>query len=246
MSVQLQERVEQVQSAATNGVVTNGHVLIPPLESGDRLSRVEFERRYHLHPKIKKAELIEGEVHVASPVHVKKHADPHFDLVTWAGVYRAATPGVKGSDNATVRLDLENEPQPDILLRLIPELGGKSYITDDDYLQGSPELIVEVAASSASYDMNKKKRIYARNGIREYIVAQAYEERVDWFVLRADGYEALQPDADGIIRSEVFPGLWLPAAAVWQGDLAKMLAVVQEGLASAEHAMFVKSLKEKA
>jgi Uma2 family endonuclease len=93
--------------------------------------------------------------------------------------------------------------------------------------------------------MNKKKRIYARNGIREYIVAQAYEERVDWFVLRADGYEALKADTNGIIRSEVFPGLWLPAAAVWQGDLAKMLAVVQEGLASAEHALYVKSLQEK-
>ena len=138
MSVQLQERVEQVQSAATNGVVTNGHVLIPPLESGDRLSRVEFERRYHLHPNIKKAELIEGEVYVASPVHVKKHADPHFDLIGWLAVYRAATPGVRGSDNATVRLDLENEPQPDILLRLIPELGGKAYITDYYYLDGAP------------------------------------------------------------------------------------------------------------
>lgn len=245
MSVQLQERVEQIQPTATNGIVTNGHSPIPPLESGDRLSRVEFERRYHLHPKIKKAELIEGEVHVTSPVHVKKHAEPHFDLIGWLAVYRAATPGVRGSDNATVRLDLENEPQPDILLRLAPELGGKSYITDDDYLQGAPELIVEVAASSASYDMNKKKRIYARNGIREYIVAQAYEECVDWFVLRADGYEALQPDANGVIRSEVFPGLWLPTAAVWQGDLTKMLAVVHEGLASAEHTMYVKSLQEK-
>ena len=245
MSVQLQERVEQVQSAATNGVVTNGHVLIPPLESGDRLSRVEFERRYHLHPNIKKAELIEGEVYVASPVHVKKHADPHFDLIGWLAVYRAATPGVRGSDNATVRLDLENEPQPDILLRLIPELGGKAYITDDDYLEGAPELVVEVAASSASYDMNKKKRIYARNGIREYIVAQAYEQRVDWFVLRDSGYEALNPDATGVIHSEIFPGLWLPTAAVWQGDLAKMLAVVYEGLASAEHALYIKSLQEK-
>jgi len=144
---------------------------------------------------------------LASPGHVKKHADPHFDLIGWLAVYRAATPGVRGSDNATVRLDLENEPQPDILLRLIPELRGKAYLTDDDYLEGAPELVVEVAASSASYDMNKKKRIYDRNGIREYIVAQAYEQRVDWFVLRTEGYEALRPDANGIIHSEVFPGL---------------------------------------
>lgn len=240
MSVHLLEQQAQDQSAATNG-----YAPLPPLESGDRLSRVEFERRYHLHPEIKKAELIEGEVYVASPVHVKKHGNPHFDLVAWAGVYRAATPGVIGSDNATVRLDLENEPQPDILLRLEPALGGKSYSTEDDYLEGAPEFVVEVAASSASYDMNKKKRMYARNGVREYLVAQAYEQRVDWFVLRPEGYEALPPDEQGVVRSEVFPGLWLATEAVWQGDLRKMLAVLQEGLASAEHADFVKFLEQK-
>lgn len=245
MSVQLHERVEQPQSTAVNGLGANGHRLLPPLESGDRLTRAEFERRYHLHPEIKKAELIEGEVYVASPVHVKKHGDPHFNLITWIGVYSASIPGVIGSDNATVRLDLENEPQPDILLRLLPEFGGKSYVTADDYLEGAPELIVEVAASSASYDMNKKKRMYARNGVREYIVAQAYEQQVDWFVLRADGYAALLPDGNGVMRSEVFPGLWLPVDAVWQGNLSKMLTVLQEGLASAEHAEFIKALEQK-
>lgn len=244
MGVQLHERAEQTQASSGKGPAVNGYEPIPPLESGDLLTRAEFERRYHLHPAIKKAELIEGEVYVASPVHVKKHADPHFDLVTWTGVYRAATPGVVGSDNATVRLDLENEPQPDILLRLAPELGGTSYVTGDDYLKGAPELVVEVAASSASYDMNKKKRIYARNGVREYIVAQAYEQRVDWFVLRSGGYEALLPDANGVIRSEVFPGLWLPVEAVWEGNLSKMLAVLQEGLASAEHDAFVEFLEQ--
>ncbi|MEZ4726465.1 MAG: Uma2 family endonuclease [Caldilineaceae bacterium] len=112
-------------------------------------------------------------------------------------------------------------------------------------MEDAPEFVVEVAAGSASYDMNKKKRMYARNGVREYLVAQAYEQRVDWFVLRAAGYEALQPDERGVIRSEVFPGLWLATDAVWQGDLRKMLAVLQEGIASAEHADFVKTLEQQ-
>lgn len=240
MSVHLLEQQAQDHPAATNG-----YVPLPPLESGDRLARVEFERRYHLYPEIKKAELIEGEVYVASPVYVKKHGNPHFDLVGWLAVYRAATPGAVGSDNATVRLDLENEPQPDILLRLEPELGGKSSITEDDYLEGAPEFVVEIAASSVSYDMNKKKRMYACNGVREYLVAQAYEQRVDWFVLRPEGYEVLPPDEKGVVRSEVFPGLWLATDAVWQGDLRKMLAVLQEGLTSAEHADFTKFLEQK-
>lgn len=50
---------------------------------------------------------------------------------------------------------------------------------------------------------------------------------------------------DIIIRSEVFPGLWLATDAVWQGNLRKMLAVLQEGIASAEHADFVNSLEQQ-
>lgn len=216
-----------------------------PLNSGDRLSRAEFERRYQAHLEIRKAELIEGVVYVSSPIRAQ-HGDPHFDVITWLGVYRAATPGLIGSDNATVRLDLENEPQPDVSLRLQPELGGRVRVTEDGYLEGPPELIVEVAASSASYDLHDKRRAYARNGVPEYLVVQTYEKRVDWFILREGVYEPLEPDHPrGILRSEIFPGLWLQPAALWAGDLAALLAVLQEGLASPEHAAFVEQLKAR-
>jgi Uma2 family endonuclease len=222
---------------------TNGYTTLPPLQSGDQLSRAEFERRYHLHREIKKAELIEGEVYVPSPVLVATHGDPHFDMILWLGVYRANTPGVRGSDNATVRLDQENEPQPDALLRLEPGVGGRSVIGSDGYLEGPPELIVEIAASSASYDLSKKKRVYARNGVLEYVVFQSYEQRVDWFVLQETVYQPLLPDADGVIRSQVFPGLWLDPAAFWAGAISRLLAVLQEGLATANHAAFVSMLE---
>jgi Uma2 family endonuclease len=214
----------------------------PPLNSGDRLSRAEFEQRYAAHPEIKKAELIEGVVYVPSPTHAKHHADPHFNLIGWLAAYCAATPGLIGSDNATVRLDFENELQPDILLRRKPEVGGQAKLTEDDYLEGPPELIVEIAASSASYDLHDKRRAYARNGVLEYLVIQSYEQRVDWFVLREGVYQTLSPDDQGRLRSEIFPGLWLQPAALWSGDLAAMLAVLQEGLATAEHAAFVDCL----
>ena len=216
--------------------------MAPPLNAGDRLTRADFQRRYQAHPEINKAELIEGIVHIPTPVHFMLHSRPHSDIIAWLGVYCAATPGVVGGDHATVRLDYENVVQPDALLRLEPALGGRSQVTEDDYLAGPPEMVVEIAASSASYDMHDKRRVYARNGVPEYLVAQAYEQRVDWFVLRDGVYEPLQPDADGILRSEVFPGLWLPMDALWAGDLAAMLATVQQGLASQEHAAFVASL----
>jgi Uma2 family endonuclease len=207
---------------------------VPPLTSGDRLSRAEFERRYHAAPDTLRAELVEGVVYVTSPIRYRQHGHPHAMVITWLGSYAAATPGVELADSATVRLDLENEVQPDALLRLE---GGRSKVGEDDYLEGAPELVVEIAASSAAYDLYDKKRAYARNGVREYVVVQVYERRIDWFVLRDAGYVAL-PTADGILRSEVFPGLWLAVDAFWANDLAQVLAVAQQGLATAEHAAF--------
>jgi Uma2 family endonuclease len=214
----------------------------PPLNPGDRLTRAEFERRYHQHPEIKKAELIEGVVYMPSPIRLDKHGSPHFDLITWLGVYRAATPGLQGADNASVRVDFENEVQPDVLLRVEK---GSSRKTADDYLEGPPELVVEIAASSVAYDLHDKRRVYARSGVREYLVFQMYERWTEWFVLREGVFERLEPDENGVIRSEVFTGLWLDTAAFWANDLAKMLATLQTGLATPEHAAFRQQLQEQ-
>ncbi|MFL5803086.1 MAG: Uma2 family endonuclease [Roseiflexaceae bacterium] len=216
---------------------------VPPLQSGDHLSRAEFERRYHAHPEVKKAELIEGVVYVALPVRHTQHGHPHFNIIGWLSFYCAFTPGVSGGDNSTTLLDLENEPQPDVLLRLDPALGGKTQVTPDGYLEGPPELIVEIAASSVSYDLHEKQRAYARNGVPEYLAIQVYEQRVDWFALHDGVYEPLAADERGIIHSEVFPGLWLQPAALWSGDLAALLATLQEGLASPQHTTFKAGLQ---
>jgi Uma2 family endonuclease len=216
----------------------------PPLTAGDRLTRPEFERIYQAHPEINRAELIEGVVYMPSPVHFTKHGLPHSYLITWLGVYCAATPGLSPGDNVTVRLDFENVVQPDAVLRLDPKLGGRSRVSKDDYLEGPPELIVEIAASSAAYDLHDKRRVYGRNGVQEYLAVQMYEQKVDWFVLREGVYATLKPDAQRVLRSEIFPGLWLNPAAIFNGDLAVMLAILQQGLASPEHSGFVARLQE--
>ena len=217
-------------------------IYLPPLENGDRLTRQEFERRYTAMPHIKKAELIEGVVYVASPVRANSHGSPHADIIGWLLVYKAATHGVYLADNTTVRLDADNEPQPDALLRIEPEVGGNSHISDDDYVEGTPELIAEIAASSASYDLNDKLNAYRRNGVQEYIVWQIYENRLDWFRLQEGRYVWLHPDEAGIIRSEIFPGLWLAVNALRERDMARVLAVLQQGLQTAEHQAFVERL----
>ena len=110
-------------------------------------------------------------------------------------------------DNGSIRLDLDNEPQPDILLMIEPERRRASRISEDDYVEEAPELVAEIAASSVSYDLGKKLHAYRRNGVREYIVWRVQDREIDWFVLRDGSYEPLAPDADGLLRSEVFPGL---------------------------------------
>jgi Uma2 family endonuclease len=181
-------------------------------------------------------------VYMGSPVRITVHASPHGSIIGWLFNYRAATPGVMLADNATLRLDQDNEPQPDALLRLEPEQGGRSYVTEDGYLAGAPELIVEIAASSASYDLHEKKRVYRRNGVPEYIVWRIYDEAIDWFRLENEEYVKVEPDAEGVIESSVFPGLRLAVTALLTGDLPRVLAEVQKGLASPEHAAFVARL----
>ena len=213
-----------------------------PLENGDRLSRCEFERRYESRPDIKKAELIEGVVYMTLAVRARSHGEPHAKIMAWLGTYYAATPGVQLCDNATVRLDLDNEVQPDALLRLEPAAGGHSSVSTKDYIEGAPELIVEVAASSAAYDLHDKLQVYRRNEVQEYVVWQVYEKRIDWFQWTENGYESLVPDSAGVVHSQIFPGLCLAVPALLQGDMAQVLAVLQKALTSTAHADFVEHL----
>jgi Uma2 family endonuclease len=216
---------------------------IPPLRHGDRLTRAEFERRYDAMPNLKKAELLEGVVYMPSPVRWKHHGKPHFHVEGWLFNYEAATPGVECGSNATTRLDLDNEPQPDALMIISPECGGQVRISADDYVEGGPELAAEISASTARIDFELKFNIYRRNGVREYIIWDTVAQTVHWFVLRGDQYERLAPNAAGVLQSEVFPRLWLDPAALIRFDSAAVVAVLQQGIATPEHAAFVARLQ---
>jgi hypothetical protein len=219
---------------------------VPLLANGDNLDRLEFERRYNAMPEVNKAELIEGVVYMPSPVRYGRHSNPHFNLITWMGMYAAATPGVAGGDNGSLRLDMENEPQPDAFLIVLPSHSGKVVIDDDDYINGGPEFVAEVSASRVSIDLNGKRRAYCRNNVLEYVVWRVEDREIDWFVLHDGQYDRLSPDPAGIYRSESLPGLWLDSAALLNGNLLAVLRVVQQGLASSEHAAFAARLQQAA
>ena len=211
----------------------------PPLENGDRLTRTEFERRYAAMPKLKKAELIEGVVYVPAALRFRSHAEPHSRIMTWLGVYQAFTPGIEIGDNPTVRLDLDNAPQPDAVLTID---GGQAKISTDDYIEGAPELIVEIAASSAAYDLYDKKRVYRRNGVREYLVWRVYDGEFDWFRLLEGEYFKLEANDRGLIHSVTFPGLWLAVDSLLSGEMPQVLEVLHQGLKTSEHQDFVQKL----
>ena len=234
---------------------------IPPLENGDRLTRPEFERRYDAMPHLKKAELINGVVYIpfiptptvlesrslmGSPVSFMRHSQPHADLMGWLSVYRGSTPGVGSGDNGSIRLDLDNMPQPDAFLLVMPAHGGLVQISEDDYVVGAPDFVAEVASSSAGYDLHAKLDLYRRHGVREYLVMRTRDRAIDWFALREGRYEPFAADEVGRYRSEVFPGLWLDPAALLRGDLAAVFEVLRQGLATPEHAAFVARLQATA
>ncbi len=178
-------------------MITTIPLAISTLENGDKLTRAEFERRYDAMPDQKKAELIEGIVYMASPVRAKRHGKPHAHIMGWLVAYEAATPGVETLDNTTVRLDIDNEPQPDAILRIAT--GGQSQITEDDYIEGAPELIVEISASTVSLDLHKKLNVYRRNQVQEYLVWRVNDQQFDWFRLNDGEYTQLEPNPEGVI-----------------------------------------------
>jgi len=141
----------------------------PVREPGDQLTCEELDRRYERMPQLKKAELIEGTVYMPSPDRARKHGKPHVRLAIWLGTYETETPGVECFDNSSVRLDFDNEPQPDLVLIKSQAKGGQARISEDDYIEGAPELAAEIAGSSQAYDLHQKKAAYRRNGVREYL-----------------------------------------------------------------------------
>jgi Uma2 family endonuclease len=216
--------------------------MVPPLVAHDRLSRTEFERRYAAMPDRVKAELLNGAVYVAQPSRHVYHGRPHSLLQLWLGYYVERTPGVDLGDNSSLRLSELDEPQPDLLLRIPAERGGSSSLDADGWLVGAPELVVEVAASSASYDLHDKLDVYCRFGVQEYVVHRTEDGEVDWFVRRDGRYERLARDEDGCFHSEVFPGLWLDPQTLLAGDLAALRATVERGARDPAHAPFAARL----
>ena len=232
---------------------------VPPLRDGDRLDQPEFHRRYLAMPPGCRAELIEGLVYLyddgngesmASPVSLSAHGKPHLYASGWIFTYCVKTPGLVTGNDSSILLDTKNEPQPDTLLGIPTELGGRTrerMKNDKTYLDGAPELILEVSAATARTDLNQKLEAYHRNGVREYVVilTDRRPAEVHWFDFAAGERAQLGHD-DGVFRSKVFPGLWLDADALLAGDLTRLVAVLEQGLATAEHAAFVERLNAAA
>lgn len=225
------------------GAIPAGQTVpLPALHSGDHLSQAEFHRRYEQYPKHVKFELINGTVYMASPQR-RPHGLYEVRLATLLGLYQAETPGVEAAHNTTVILGEESEPQPDLLLRVLPELGGRTK-TEEEYIHGGPEFIIEVAHSTAAIDLRDKKEDYQRCGVAEYVVVCLAERQVYWFDLT--GRRARKIAADGILRSKRFPGLWIDTQALFRADSKQLIQILKEGLASPEHARFLKRLAKAA
>jgi hypothetical protein len=215
-------------------------VAVPPLVEGDRLDQPEFHRRYEAMPPGTRAELIQGVVFMPSPAG-HEHGRAQVPALVWLSYYEENTLGVEVLDNASTVLGPESEPQPDALLRVLAEYGGRT-LTDRRFLRGVPELIVEVSHTTRYTDLGPKRDEYERAGVLEYVVRALDPDQVLWHVLQDRCLTAVSPDADGLYRSRAFPGLWLDPAALLARDTRCLRAVLDQGIATAEHAAFVAQL----
>ncbi|MFL5241436.1 MAG: Uma2 family endonuclease [Gemmataceae bacterium] len=210
-----------------------------PLENGEKLSREEFLRRWEAMPQTKFAELIGGFVYMPSPLS-RTHGKFDHMISTWLGVYQGATPGCEGASNSTW-LMLDDSPQPDNDLRILPEYGGKSR-NSGKYPCGVPEFLAEICDSSASYDLHQKLDLYQQAGVDEYLAILVQEHEIRWHRLVNGLYETMPSPVDGVYRSIVFPGLWLNGKALLEDNLAQVLETLNEGIRSPEHAAFIARL----
>ena len=218
---------------------------VPPLKEGDRLTADEFRRRYEAMPEVNKAELLRGIVYMPSPVRFEFHTRPHSLATTWLGNYATFTPGAESGPDGSMRLDDENEPQPDVMLFLPKHAGGQVAISPDDYVTGAPELVFEISGSTKKRDTGIKKDVYREFGVKEYLVWRTDDDMIDWFVLRDGNYVPLAAGPDNIHRSELFPGLWLDAKAMVECDRVRVFQVLQQGCSTPEHTAFVERLAGK-
>lgn len=214
-------------------------VAVKELVTGEKMDVEEFLRCWEELPDLKNAELIEGVVHVSSPVSYE-HGSRDAMMHLWLGYYAQATPGCDAGSNSTW-LMLDSAPQPDAYLRILPAYGGQSSEVKT-YTAGAPELAVEICVTSTEVDFGPKRRLYQRAGVREYITIETLRPRIVWRVLVDGVYMIQEMPEDGILQSFVFPGLWLDAAAFWEGDGARMLKALSAGLAAEEHQRFVEKL----
>jgi Uma2 family endonuclease len=218
---------------------------LPPLENGDQLDQKTFHARYEAMPEDCRAELIGGIVYMASPQKVP-HSEAQCLTVRWLDEYAEATPGTKALANNTQILGPDSEPEPDGCLFIAPEYGGRVYVDEDDYLNGSPELVAEVSSSTESIDLHRKKLDYEKAGVLEYVVLALRTQQVFWFVRQRGKFKEVPLPSNGIFRSRVFPGLWLDAEAMLRNNRQQVLAALRQGLASHEHAAFLAKLAKQA
>ncbi|HRI13361.1 MAG TPA: Uma2 family endonuclease [Verrucomicrobiota bacterium] len=215
------------------------------LASGDLLSATEFLRRYERMPEIRQAELIEGIVHMASPVSADRHSEPDNLLQGWLCHYAGFTPGTRAGTNGTFQFDADNVVQPDAYLRIVPDQGGQATVEEGGYLTGAPELLVEVSARANTVRLRDKFRTYRRHRAKEFITWLTANARLDWLVLEGDEYRPLTADRRGVYRSPTFPGLWLNRKASFAGDWPGVFRTLELGLRSAGHRSFVATLRRR-
>jgi Uma2 family endonuclease len=210
------------------------------LVEGERLDQPTFHALYEAMPPGTRAELIDGVDYMPSPASIE-HGEAQVPVIVWLSYYAENTPGVRAMDNVTTILGWKSEPQPDGVLRILPDFGGCKWDVEG-FVHGAPELVAEVAKATRYVDLGPKLSDYERGGIQEYVVRAIDPDQIYWFGQEDGALKKRRLDDDGLYRSVVFPGLWLDPVALVEGNTRRLRAIIELGCATAEHAEFAARL----
>jgi Uma2 family endonuclease len=215
---------------------------LPIMHNGDHMKQPEFHFAYSSMPENYRAELIGGVVFEPSPVSYShaRNDNMFHDLITQ---YAKKSKLAEVAPNATVILSEDDEVQPDVLLRLPEELGGRSRLVGK-FLEGAPELVAEIAYSSRAIDLHLKKQRYAKAGVIEYLVFCIEPKKLHWFRLQEE--KGIKRNGDGTFCSKVFPGLWINEPALIEANSERADEILAEGLNSEEFNDFKNQLQLRA
>jgi hypothetical protein len=152
------------------------------------------------------------------------------DLALCVNRYRLFSPGWYVCVLAKVQLSPEEWEVPG-LVAMVNYGSKKQCEVRDEVFHGAPNFILDVFDSETDEDFRRRRDRFGKHGVQEYVVAlDDNPVQLLWHRLDAGSYRLVEPDDDGVIRSQALPNFWLPWKSIQDRDWWTALGCIERGV----------------